>query len=114
MAEGFMLHDGVLDFLPLLSTLAEPGLAGRVGANLLHGTVAAGIVAWVAEAARREGATKVALGGGCFANRVLAESVSGALRARGITPLSPRAVPAGDGGLSLGQAFIARAAHRRT
>jgi hydrogenase maturation protein HypF len=41
-------------------------------------------------------------------NRVLTEGLCASLRARGIAPLLARAVPPNDGGLSLGQAFLAR------
>ena len=49
----------------------------------------------------------VALGGGCFVNRALAEGVAGGLRRTGLRVLLPVQAPAGDGGLSLGQAWIA-------
>ena len=40
-------------------------------------------------------------------NRVLAELLVGGFARRGVTALLPRAVPANDGGLSLGQAWVA-------
>ena len=51
----------------------------------------------------------VALSGGCFQNRVLFEEVHRRLTAAGFTVLSHAQVPAGDGGLALGQAVIASA-----
>ena len=48
------------------------------------------------------------LGGGCLANRVLAEGLHAALAQLGITAYLPRRLPAGDGGLSFGQAIMGR------
>jgi hydrogenase maturation protein HypF len=108
LAGGWDLRDGVLDLLPLLASLAEPGLDATAGANLFHGTLAAALVDWIATEAQACRTTQVGLGGGCFANAILGQAVSDGLRSRGLVPLLPRAVPAGDGGLSLGQALLAR------
>ena len=97
----------VLDLAPLLSRLAEPGCDATFGAELFHGTFAAALAEWVAATAARHGARHVALGGGCFLNRVLTEALAADLRARGLAPLIARQVPPNDGGLSLGQAWIA-------
>ena len=51
----------------------------------------------------------VALSGGCFHNRVLLEQVIERLETDGFTVLSHTNVPAGDGGLALGQVAIAAA-----
>lgn len=110
LPDGYRLCDGILDFRPLLDALSHLRGDPRVGAELFHGTLIAGLGAWAAAAAVRTGASRVALGGGCFMNRVLAQGIAGALRARGLDPLLPRSVPANDGGLSLGQAHCARAA----
>jgi hydrogenase maturation protein HypF len=107
---GFCVAGGALAFTGLLTALAEPGRDAVDGANLLHGTVAAGVAAWITEAARAAGMTRVALGGGCLINRFLAEGVAELLRAAGIEPLFARAVPCNDGGLSFGQAALGRAA----
>ncbi len=102
---GWRLDGAVLDLLPLLDALRS--CAPEEGAGLFHGTLAAGIVGWAVAAAGREGLDTVALGGGCLVNRLLAGAVAGGLRAAGLRPLLPALAPAGDGGLSLGQAWVA-------
>jgi len=109
LAGGFTLADDKLDFTPLLAAMAAPGIDRRVGAELFHGTLIAGLAAWIAAAAVRLGMERVALGGGCLMNNVLADGLTAALRQQGLTPLLARAVPCNDGGLSLGQAAMARA-----
>ena len=109
LPSGFAVAGGVLDFRPLLSALLTPGLGARDGAALFHGTLVAGLAEWIGEAAGRTGHATVALGGGCLLNRVLADGLAEALRRRGLVPLLARQVPANDGGLSLGQAALARA-----
>ena len=106
---GYRITGNVLDFRPLLTGLLEPGLQPRDGAELFHGTLIAGLAEWIAQAAVEQRQTDVVLGGGCLMNRVLAEGLASALRVRGLVPWLPRAVPANDGGLSLGQAAMARA-----
>ena len=104
----FRLANGVLDFAPLLAELARPGVNRRCAAEIFHGTLIDGLALLVATHARPGEA--VALGGGCLMNRVLAEGLVAALTARGFRPLLAARVPANDGGLSLGQAAMARAA----
>ncbi len=106
---GYCIVDRILDFRPLLSALLTPGLTAREGADLFHGTLIDGLAAWIGEATASCGQTRVVLGGGCLLNAVLTEGLVTGLQARGITPYLPRAVPANDGGLSLGQAAMARA-----
>jgi hydrogenase maturation protein HypF len=106
---GYRIVGNVLDFTPLLSVLLQPGLSPRDGAELFHGTLVAGLADWVGACAAQTGRTDIVLGGGCLLNRVLAEGLAASLREAGLQPFFPRAVPANDGGLSLGQAAIARA-----
>jgi hydrogenase maturation protein HypF len=105
---GYRIAGGILDFRPLMSVLLTPGLRAGEGAELFHGTVIEGLAQWIGQAAAELGHTRIVLGGGCLMNAVLAEGLAVALRARGLLPFLPRAVPANDGGLSLGQAAIAR------
>ncbi len=105
MAGGWRIVDGVLDFLPVLERLID--CDPETGANLFHGTLIAGLTEWVARAATKSGDRVVALAGGCFQNEVLTEGLLRTLSERGLQPLLPRRLPANDGGLSLGQAWVA-------
>jgi len=103
--------DGDLDLLPLAAALAETDDAGY-GAALFHATLIAALAEWVNAAARRTGITTVALGGGCFMNRILATGLRVALERLGLAALEARQAPPNDGGLALGQAAVARAIGR--
>ena len=107
LEQGWRVADGTLDMNALMQALAAPGIDPVLGAELFHGTLAAALADWAAQAAQTTGISTVALGGGCFLNRVLTEATASALRARGLRPLIARALPPNDGGLSLGQAWIA-------
>jgi hydrogenase maturation protein HypF len=104
---GYALHDGVVDFSGLLAHLISARPSPVEGADLLHGTLIAGLAEWISAFAKP--GEKIALGGGCMMNRVLSEGLAGALRATGFAPLLARKMPPNDGGLSLGQAALARA-----
>ena len=97
---------GELDLLPLLARLADEADAS-FGAALFHATLATALADWVEWAAQREGLRRVALGGGCFLNRVLSRELRALLEARGFEVFEANQVPPNDGGLSLGQAWIA-------
>jgi len=105
LQDGFRLREGELDFTLLLASLADCGVAAE-GAALFHATLAAGLAEWAQWAAKSTGLRKVALGGGCFLNRILSENLAAHLRAAGLMVFQARQVPANDGGLALGQAWI--------
>jgi hydrogenase maturation protein HypF len=107
MAGGFLLcEDGTLDLLPLLGCLADERDAGFAAA-LFHATLAEALAAWVVRAGSESGIARVALGGGCFLNRILGAGVRRRLEAMGFEVLEARLAPPNDGGLSLGQAWVA-------
>ena len=108
----FQIDDAnVLDFTALALALADTRDRDRGhGAALFHATVAAGLVEWASRAAAASGTTVIAGGGGCFLNAILAREVRAGLAARGLTLLEASAVPPNDGGLALGQAWVARCA----
>ncbi|WP_085032858.1 carbamoyltransferase HypF [Ensifer aridi] len=105
---GFAIRDGRLDFRPLILHLAQRNLGAPAAADLFHGTLIAGLADWAKDGARSLGARRIALGGGCMVNRVLATGLIQALRERGLDPYLPRLAPANDGGIALGQAAYAR------
>lgn len=108
VGEGYVFDaDGNLDLLPLLERLACERDGGRAAA-LFHVTVAQALSEWAQRAARARGIGQVVLGGGCFLNAVLAGRVVAGLARRGIEALEARRVPPNDGGISLGQAWVAR------
>lgn len=107
LAGGYVIDDhGVLDLRPLLSVLADCHDAGH-GAALFHATLAAALADWVGRAAMAHGFSSVALGGGCFLNRILSQTLPPALRARGLRVLAAQQLPPGDSAISLGQAWVA-------
>jgi hydrogenase maturation protein HypF len=98
--------DNTLDLLPLALRLADERDAA-FGAALFHATLAAALAAWAARAARTTGITTVALGGGCFLNAILSTQLERLLAARGYRVLHARQAPPNDGGIALGQAWVA-------
>ena len=99
--------DNELDLAPLVPRLCATRDA-VFGAALFHATVVAALAAWVGRAARATGIVTVACSGGCFLNALLARGLRDKLSAIGIDMLEAQAVPPNDGGLSLGQAWVAR------
>jgi hydrogenase maturation protein HypF len=95
-----------LDLTGLALRLADERDVGR-GAALFHATLVDALVYWVEQGAREHGLKQVAGGGGCFLNAILARGLRAGLARRGLTLLEARAVPPNDGGLALGQAWVA-------
>jgi hydrogenase maturation protein HypF len=98
----------VLDWRELVAALLD-GRARREDparmAARFHNALAAGIEA----VARHVGERRVALSGGCFQNALLTERAADRLEAAGFQVLLHREVPAGDGGICLGQVAVAAA-----
>jgi len=98
--------DGILDLLPLLERLAEERDAAR-GAAVFHATIVLALAEWVRSAVHATGLRTVALGGGCFMNGILCAGLRRELTASGLRVLEAHRLPPNDGGLSLGQAWVA-------
>lgn len=97
----------------LLGDLIRQTPHGVIAARFHRGLakVIAGLALKLAARERDEGPRfdTIALSGGCFQNRVLFEEVQRRLAALDFKLLTHAQVPAGDGGIALGQAAIAAA-----
>ncbi len=106
MIDGYIIEEGVLNFLPLMVRLADIRDAAY-GAALFHATFSRGLADWVIQASSETGLTAIALGGGCFQNTVMRTLLVKHLH--GFEVSIPNRAPCNDGGVSLGQAQVARA-----
>jgi hydrogenase maturation protein HypF len=102
---GWKVTDGVLDLEALLRKITDMDPVS--GANAFHGTLIQALSVWAQSLAKDAGIAQIVLSGGCILNRVLSEGLEQTLRAAGFKVFRPRAVPPGDGGISLGQAYVA-------
>ncbi len=88
----------------------DSGVDNGVVARRFHQAMADFVVGTSTEIARRTGLATVALSGGVFQNRLLVELLVPRLSSEGFEVLLHREVPPNDGGISLGQVAIGRAA----
>lgn len=102
--QGWRIEAGRLDLLPLFAALADEKSADR-GAALFHATLAAALADWLRAVAPNE--RSVIASGGCFLNQVLVRGLRARLGAQGVELIEARQVPPNDGGLAVGQAWIA-------
>ncbi len=100
----------VLDTPSLVATLMEQRREGRDVAELaavFHESLAVAVAESCADLAEMSGVHRVALSGGVFQNALLLERATALLSERALTVYANHYVPANDGGVSLGQAFVA-------
>ena len=93
-------------FAAILADLRQ-GCAPAVVSRRFHLGLARAFAETAAAIAHAEGDLPVCLTGGCMNNVFLAEALEDELTQRGLRVYTHTRVPAGDGGLSLGQAWIA-------
>ena len=101
------IEDGVLDLSPLLPMLLASEAPAR-GAALFHAALAAALADWVCSAVDVQKGAQIVVGGGCAMNGVLMSALRRHLQAAGCELLEARQAPPNDGGLALGQAWVAR------
>jgi hydrogenase maturation protein HypF len=102
----------VLDWGPLVEAVLED-LRRGVAPGIISARFHNALVEAILSVARLVGEGRVALTGGCFQNRLLAERAARRLGAEGFGVLLHRQVPPNDGGISLGQIMVAAARLRR-
>jgi hydrogenase maturation protein HypF len=112
-----VIREGVtpweIDPRPIVKAAIGDRIAGRSAATIsarFHNTIAAATTEIVLSALGSK-SVPVALSGGCFQNALLGERIIDGLRGIARVYMNQN-VPPGDGGLALGQAFIANAVLR--
>lgn len=99
-----------LDFGPAFQDMAEAVVCGAAVAQTagrFQNTVVAGVAETCLTLCDEYGIGDVVLSGGVFQNRTVLEGLDRALHDAGLAVHSNAAVPANDGGVSLGQAAVA-------
>lgn len=102
----------VIETRPLFEALLEDVAAGRSAGEIsrkFHNGLIAVFVAIAIQLRHRTSLNRVCLSGGTFNNLYLSENLVAALSHVGFEVFTQDEVPAGDGGLSLGQAMVAAA-----
>jgi hydrogenase maturation protein HypF len=118
LPEGWRIGpDHTLSLLPLLDWLADRAMENggsppphsnpSHAAAVFHATLAAALAEWTQPIAEASGVRRLVFSGGCVLNQVLMTDLERRLIAAGHPIHLPRLAPANDGGLSLGQAWIA-------
>jgi hydrogenase maturation protein HypF len=110
MPYPFPFVGGELDFRPLLRSVAEDRRRERDRgeiARAFQAGVAQGLSDCIKSIGARTGLDTVVLSGGVFQNELLLQDLKDLLQVHALTIWTNHAVPANDGGISLGQAALA-------
>jgi hydrogenase maturation protein HypF len=99
---------GLRDLLVAIQSSLKSGASQAETGWRFHLTMAEIIAAVCQKIASETGLRTVALSGGCFQNRLLLDLSLSRLEQAGFAVLLHRRVPCNDGGISLGQAALAR------
>ncbi|NLO91817.1 MAG: carbamoyltransferase HypF [Elusimicrobia bacterium] len=100
----------VADPSPVIKSVMKDSASPKVVSGRFHKAVADMTVEMLSRLSRQTGIRRAALSGGVFQNRVLLQLVADGLKKAGLKGYFNSAVPANDGGISLGQCWAARKA----
>lgn len=104
---GFSIDgDNQLDLLPILNRILEIE-DQQYAAALFHSAMIRGLATWVKQAADAHKIKNIVFSGGCFLNNILSNELNSILNQVGMRIWQAEKVPPNDGGISLGQAWIA-------
>jgi len=106
----FKSKGGVIDMSEALHELAVRRLAGDEKPELaasFHATVANAFATLAKEKTTEKGGDDVILAGGCFLNQILETRIITSLESSGLKVWKSEQVARGDGGISLGQLWVA-------
>lgn len=104
----FRISD-VVDFSPAIDAIINDISLKEISyiSGMFHNTVAKASLEIARRIREEEGINRVVLSGGVFQNRYLLEKLTELLSADGFGVFSNRLVPANDGGIALGQLYVA-------
>ncbi|NIM10889.1 MAG: carbamoyltransferase HypF [Candidatus Aminicenantes bacterium] len=100
-------NNTILNLLPLFHDIINDNRSVPEKAFIFHKTLAQGIVSMAEEARNELNINKVGLTGGVFQNTLLLRLTMDRLKEKGFQVLIHSEVPSNDGGISLGQAYLA-------
>ncbi len=103
-------EDNQLLLSPLLPYLRDQH-DKPLAAYLFHCELVDGLARWLEKASKQHQTKTVYCSGGCFQNRLLRESLKELLTSRGFKVYFPIKMPANDGGIALGQAYLSHWQH---
>lgn len=107
-AELMPIENGIINPLPFMKAMIESDNDRAQWAADFHATVALALATLVRNVCDEiDYQEEIALTGGCMANRLLTKALMDELQRLGLTGYFSKKVPAGDGGLALGQLWLA-------
>ncbi|MFC4892225.1 carbamoyltransferase HypF [Pseudofrancisella aestuarii] len=98
--------DNKLDLSLLIKEVLQVGDKAQAS-DLWHGTLALAMAEWIGRASDEQRTSTVILSGGCFQNKILLSQVIKYLKLLNLKVYISEKVPVNDGGVSLGQAWLA-------